>query len=106
MGKNKVIVQFKAEAQDDLDRLFQIEETLFQAFSQCNDGIVDGHDIGQGKFNIFIHPRKSWGPVLERVEAFLKLRGALADAVIVKFHGKTKRYEVVHPAAHPSGFAL
>ena len=106
MGKNKVVVQFKAEDPSDLDRLFQIEETLFQAFSQCYDGVVDGHNIGQGKFNIFITPSSAWGPVLERVNAFLKLRGALSDAVIAKFHGKTERYEVVHPASHSGGFAL
>ena len=106
MAKNKVIVQFRAEDPTDLDRLFQIEETLFQAFSQCYDGVVDGHDIGEGKFNIFIIPSSSWAPVLERVKAFLKLRGALPDAVIAKFHGKSERYEVVHPATHSGGFAL
>jgi len=106
MGKNKIVVQFNAENQSDLDRLFQIEETLFQAFSQCYDGVVDGHDIGQGKFNIFITPSSTWGPVLERVKAYLKLRGALSDAVIAKFHGKTERYEVIHPASHSGSFAL
>lgn len=106
MGKNRVVIQFRADDSTDLDRLFQIEETLVQAFSQSYDGIVDGHDIGQGKFNIFIIPSSSWGPVLERVGAFLKLRGALSDAVVAKFHGKTERYEVVHPAGHSGDFAL
>jgi len=103
---NKVIVQLKADASTDLDRLFHIEETLFQAFSQCNDGYVDGHDIGEGKFNIFIHVRGSWSSVVERVQAFLKLRNALGDAVVVKFHGKTERYQVVHPANYRGDFAL
>jgi len=106
MGKNKVIVQFRAEDSSNLDRLFRIEETLFQAFSQSYDGVVDGHDIGQGRFNIFIIPSSSWAPVIERVRAFLKLRDVLSDAVIAKFHGKTERYEVVHPANHSGGFAL
>ena len=106
MSINKVIVQLKAEHGCDLDRLYLIEETLFQAFSQADDGEVDGHDIGEGKFNIFIHPRRSWGPVLERVNVFLKLRGALDEAVVAKFHGKTERYEVVHPANYHGEFAL
>jgi|SRR6185295_453274 len=103
---NKVIVQFKVEASSDLDRLFHIEETLHQAFSQCNDGFVDGHDIGQAKFNIFIHVRGSWASALQRVEAFLKLRGALQEAVIVKFYGKTERYQIVYPPTDRSEFAL
>src|SRR6476620_11139902 len=106
MGVDKVIVQFRTGASSELDRLFHIEETLVQAFSQSNDGFVDGHDVGQVTFNIFIHPRKSWGPVLEKVEAFLKLRGALGEAVIVKFHGKTERYQVVHPARYAHEFTL
>lgn len=106
MAANKVIVQFRTDATGNLDRLYQVEETLFQAFSQCNDGIVDGHDIGQGKFNIFINVRNSWSPVLERVHAFLKLRGVLEEAVVVKFHSKSERYQVVHPSGHPGGFAL
>jgi hypothetical protein len=106
MARNKVVIQFKAKSTADFDRLLKIEETLFQAFSQSNVGVVDGHDIGQGTFNVFIHPRDSWGPVLERVEAFLKLRGLLDEAVIAKFHGKSERYQVVHPATHRGGFAL
>lgn len=103
---NKVVVQFKTDAAADFDRLLHIEETLLQAFSQCNDGFVDGHDIGQGTFNIFIHVRGSWASVLQRVEAFLKLRGALEAATIVKFHGKTERYQVVHPVTYGGEFAL
>jgi hypothetical protein len=106
VGINKVIVQFNTAVSNDVDRLFQIEETLHQAFSQSNDGFVDGHDVGQGKFNIFIHTRSAWAPVLERVEAFLKLRGAYDEAVIVKFHGKTERYQVVHPSPYGDEFAL
>ena len=106
MGINKVIIQFKAGADVDLDRLYAIEETLIQAFSQASDGVVDGHDINHDTFNIFIHPRGPWGPSLERVKAFLKLRGALGDAVVAKFHGKSERYEVVHPANHPGEFAI
>ena len=103
---NKVIVQFKVDASSDFDRLFHIEETLVQAFSQCNDGYVDGHDIGEDKFNIFIHVRSSWASVMERVQAFLKLRNALGEAVIAKFYGKTERYQIVHPENYCGEFSL
>jgi hypothetical protein len=67
---------------------------------------VDGHDIGEGKFNIFIHVRGPWSAVLARIKAFLKLHGALGEAVIAKFYGKSERYQVVHPPAHVGRFAL
>lgn len=103
---DKVIVQLRADSTSDIDRFFRLEESLFQAFSQCSDGYVDGHDIGEGRFNIFIHVRGPWSAVLARVEAFLKLHGAFGEVVIAKFYGKSERYQVVHPPAHIGGFAL
>ena len=92
-----------------MDRLFKIEETLYRGFGQNTlnkFAIVDGHDIGEGRFNIYIHPKGPWGPVLERVEAYLKLRGALDEAGIAKFHGKTERYQVVWPVGFSGHFKL
>jgi hypothetical protein len=106
MNRNMVIVQFKVERRSDYDRFVAIEGSLIQAFSQCDDGVVDGHDVGQNRFNIFIYPRRSWGPVLNRVKAFLELRGALTDAVIVKFHGKSERYEVTYPTTYSDRFSI
>jgi hypothetical protein len=106
MSRNKVIVQFKVEDVGDYERYVAIEDSLLQAFSQSDDGVVDGHDVGKATFNIYIHPRRSWGPVLERVRAFLELRGALNDAVIAKFHGKTDRYQVIHPSTYCGEFSI
>ena len=105
---NRVIVQFQLSEKYDLDRLYLIESTLDQAFSQNDFAIVDGNDVGMqsGKFNIYIYPTRAWAPVLERVKAFLKLRGALDDAIIVKSHGKSGRDEVIHPKGHTAPFGL
>jgi hypothetical protein len=106
MAKNQIIVQFEATSTADFDRCRSIEDSLWQAFTQSSDdGVVDGHDFGQGKFNIFIFPR-AWGSALERVKAFLELRGALDDVVIVKLHAKMDRYEVVHPPNYSGKFSL
>jgi hypothetical protein len=106
MAKNQVIVQFEATSMADFDRCRSIEDSLWQAFKQSSgDGVVDGHDFGEGKFNIFIFPR-AWGSALERVKAFLELRGALDDAIIAKFHARTDRYEVVHPPDYSGRFSL
>src|SRR5439155_22210717 len=93
----QVIVQLPYQTPDDYERLVQIEESLVQAFAQRNPyGEVDGHDVGQGRFNIFIKPTDTWGPVLERVEASLKHRGVLKDALIVK-RLKSEKFVVVWP---------
>ena len=105
--KNKVIVQFPIGKDTDLDRLFQIEATLHQAFTQNRYAVVDGNDIGGGKFNIYINLRaSSWEAVLERVEAFLKLRGAFDEAVIAKFYGRREQYEVIWPKAFVGEFSV
>ena len=61
---------------------------------------------GQGKFNIFIYPTSTWGPVLERVYAFLKLRGVLHDAVIAKRPKTSEKYVVVWPEQFKKAFEL
>jgi hypothetical protein len=97
MPSDQVIVQFKIHPGTSRERLWHIEDTLIQGFSQSDDGYVDGNDIGSGTFNIFIVKKGSWKSVLERTVAFLELRDAMPDAVIVKAHGKKRRFEVVHP---------
>jgi len=106
VSAKKVIVQFPFVDAADLDRWFQIEETLHQAFAQANDGYVDGHDVGEGRFSIYIHVKSTWGPVLERIDAFLKLRGASGAATVVKFHPNTERYEVVRPVSFAGEFSI
>ena len=106
MARNQLIVQFAYGPPLGPRQWYEIEDVLTQAFAQSSDGFVDGNDIGQGRFNIFIIPRGSWTAAIERVKAFLKLRGALGSAVIVKLHGKAQRYEVVHPASFQGDFTL
>lgn len=106
MSTKKVIVQFPFVDAADLDRWFKIEETLHQAFSQANDGYVDGHDIGEGRFNIYVHVRSAWGPVLERIDAFLKLKAVSGAATVAKFHPKAERYEVVRPIPFEGKFSI
>lgn len=97
MPRNQLIVQLPMADMADFDAAMHIEETLVQAFSQNDFAVVDGHDVGQGRINIFIHPKGAWAPVLERVHAFLKLRGALSTALVVKRLKTSGRYSVVWP---------
>ncbi len=106
MSKNQLIVQLPLSDSTNFDSLIHVEETLIQAFSQNNLAEVDGHDFGEGKFNIFIFPKGAWGPVIERVQAFLKLRGVLGSALIVKRLKSSERYVVVWPENFSGSFSL
>lgn len=106
MPRNQLIVQLPITESTSLDSLLHIEETLIQAFSQNSFAVVDGHDIGQSKFNIFIYPTSTWAPVLERVYAFLKLRGVLNDTVVAKRLKTSEKYVVVWPEQFKGAFEL
>lgn len=106
MSRNQLIVQLLVEDSTSFDDLLRVEETLVQAFLQNNFAEVDGHDIGQGKFNIFIYPKGAWGPVLERVYAFLRLRGVLDKALVVKRLKASEKYVVVWPERFAGTFSL
>lgn len=106
MAVTQLIVQFSFPGTGDYDRLIAVEESLIQAFAQRNPfAEVDGHDVGQGRFNIFIKPLGTWQPVLERVEAVLKLRGVLKEALVVK-RLKSEKYVVVWPKDYSGAFEL
>jgi hypothetical protein len=100
-----LIVQFDVREDDTLADFHAIEDTLYQAFSQNRFAVVDGHDYGQGVFNIFIYPRGAWGPVVERVFAFLKFKGWLDRSVIAKGL-KADRWKVIWPEGYSGDFGL
>ena len=104
--RNTIVVQFKTDGRiSDWDRLIEIEEALIQGFSQNNQAEVDGHDFGSGTMNIFIFPRAAWGPAIEIVLAYLKLRNALSDALVIK-RLKSGKHVVVWPEGFEGEFEL
>ncbi len=48
----QLVLQFAADSMADFDRLVSLETKLTAELGE--GGIVDGHDFGQGKFNIFV----------------------------------------------------
>ena len=106
MGERKCLyVQFEIRKGVQPEDFYAIEDTLFQAFEQNNFAVVDGHDVGQGRFNIFIFPKGAWGPVVERVLAFLKLKGWLDRAVVAK-RLASGREQVIWPEEFEGKFEL
>ena len=103
---DKLIVQIEIAEETDFDELISIEEALIQALLGDREAAVDGHDIGEGRFNIFIHLGAGWEPALTKVTATLDDLGLLPSAVVAKFHEQTKEYEVVRPDSYSGTFAL
>lgn len=48
----QLVLQFAADSMADFDRLVSLETKLMETLDDT--GVVDGHDFGSGKFNIFV----------------------------------------------------
>jgi hypothetical protein len=67
--KYQLVLQWSPLSDADYDRWLVLEETMSHGLGDV--GIVDGHDIGSGEMNIFIHtdePKRSF----ERAMALLR----------------------------------
>ena len=103
---DKLIIQFALNEHTDFDRLIRIEDALSVEFLGDRTVEIDGHGIGNGHFNIFIHLMQGWEPALARVTETLAEAGMPDQAVVAKFHGKTGNYEVVRPDSYTGHFAV
>lgn len=101
-SKNTLLVQFPAKTNPSFERVVEIEETLIQAFEQNRAAVVDGHDFG-GTANIFIFPNGPWDRCIEVVMAYLKLKNALGEVLVIK-RLKSEKYEVVWPKKFTGDF--
>jgi hypothetical protein len=100
---NRMIVQFAIGNDTDFDELINIEDALGLALLPDRSAVVGGHDIGEGRFNIYIHPQRGWEPVLEHVIEALKGLDRLDDAIVAR---ETDAFEVVWPKGYVGKFAL
>ena len=100
--KNTLLVQFPANTSPAYDRVIEIEDALVQAFKQNRAAVVDGHDFG-GTANIFIFPNGPWDNCIKVVMAYLKLKKALGEVLVIK-RLKSEKYEVVWPKGFTGDF--
>jgi hypothetical protein len=103
---NKIIVQFALSDDTDFDDLIHIEDALILELLPDRSAEVDGHDIGEGRFNIYIHLQRGWQPALGHVIEALKRLNRLEDSVVAKLYGETNAFEVVWPEGYVGRFAL
>src|SRR3977135_3028848 len=100
MGESQLAVQFPITDSTDFDSLIHIEDELTLAFVGDKSAIVDGHDIGQGKFNVFVIPKAPLDSVVDRIKAVLEEIGVLDDATIAHRATSQGGYSVVWPEPH------
>jgi len=74
--KYQLVLQWSTAAMSDFDRIVTIEARIIEALPD-EDGEVDGHDVGSGEMNIFVH---TGAP--ER--AFDHIRQILADEGVLE----------------------
>lgn len=75
--KYQLVIQFPEDMYDDLDEIAELEEELDEILI---DSEVDGHDIGSGEVNIFIHTDKA-SDTLEAVKEFLEEKDIDIDLI-------------------------
>jgi hypothetical protein len=103
---NKLVVQLPIDSTTDFDSLLHIEETLSRTFGLEGHAQVDGHEIGEGRFNILIRAPDPAGPTLERIRQLLETLGVLPASLVASFHPATDSYQVVYPTGYADEFVL
>ena len=106
MAAERLVVQLPVSESTDFDSLIDLENALTLSFLKDRAATVDGHQLGQRKFNIFISPREASGPVVERVKAALAEGGVLEEALIAMRTGASGPYSAVWPDHYRGTFTL
>jgi hypothetical protein len=103
---DQVVVQLPLSESTDFDTLISVENGLIELFKDSRGVVVDGHDIGQGRFNVFIHSDEPWPSILGRIRAFLEFREMLENAVVATRPRDGEKYKVLWPPEYGPAFEL
>lgn len=104
--RERVVVQLPLSESVDFDALISLENGLIDLFKDNRGVDVDGHDIGQGRFNVFINSDEPWPSILGRIRAFLEFREVLETAVVATRPLDGEKYQVLWPADYGRAFEL
>ncbi len=98
----QLVLQFPADSTTDFNAFIELENLLEIALRDSH--LVDGHDIGSGKMNIFIHTND---PIMAfdvaRAEITAELLGGL-KAAFRKLDGE--EYKWIYPMDSPGNFRV
>jgi hypothetical protein len=68
----QLVFQFEATRTDSQSTLIELMESIEQHLQDESEVLVDGFDVGQGEFNIFIHTNEPVR-ILDRTASFIRL---------------------------------
>lgn len=91
--KYQLVLQWPASSITDLDILVELEDALIEGLARSE---VDGHDIGSGEANIFIHTDDA-AQTFKKVKTVLEGREAWTDIRIAYREIAGDRYTVLWP---------
>jgi hypothetical protein len=101
---DRIVVQLPLSDSTDFDALIGIENGLIELFKGDARVHVDSHDIGRGKFNVFIRSDEPWPSIFGRIRAFLEFREALENAVVATRPVDGNEYQVLWPPDYGHAF--
>jgi hypothetical protein len=104
--RDQVVVQLPLSESMDFDALIGIENGLIELFRENRGVVVDGHDIGRGRFNVYMQSAEPWPSILGRIRAFLEFHEVLERAVVATRPLDGEKYQVVWPSDHEHAFEL
>jgi hypothetical protein len=78
----RIVIELPLSESTDFDSLIGVEEGLADVLKGQGGVEVEGHDIGQGKFNIYVVCEAPPAPLIGRIRAYLEFRGLLGEAII------------------------
>ena len=106
MAAARLVVQLPVSESTDFDSLLDVENALALSLLKDRAAAVDGHQLGQGKFSIFIVPGAAPGTIVDRVRTALAQDGMLDGALIAMQASADDPYSVVWPDNYSGTFAL
>ena len=100
--KYQLVLQFPLSEGFDFDALIEFETRLTFEFGV--EHVVDGHDLGAGEMNVFIHTDT---PEVAFEEAIRVLGAHLASSFRAAYRAMdSDEYQWVHPAKHEGEFRI
>ena len=101
---DQVVVQLPLSESMDFDALIGIENGLIEVFKDNRGVDVERHEIGRGRFNVFMRSDEPWPSILGRIKAFLEFREVLDNAVVAARPLDGGKYQVLWPSDYGRAF--